>query len=734
MGRGAAGTVAGVPSGVPTSPGAPGTPHLSYYPGLDGVRAIAALAVLFFHGGFSWARGGYLGVSLFFTLSGFLITRMLLGGYAAEGRIDFLRFWAGRFRRLAPALLITLAVVVVVGPYLWDPSQRAALTGDVESSIAYVANWRFIFAGNSYADLFRTPSPVQHCWSIAIEEQFYLVFPAVMAATLWLTHGSYRALRHVLLGAAAISLALPFLFANHDRVYYGTDTRAFEILAGCLLAFAFLHRPRGVLERAWPASGLAALVATVVAWTTVGQTSDWLYQGGFAVLAIVNVAVVRGAIVAGPVRSMLSVRPLRLIGKISYGLYLYHWPIFLWLTPDRLGISGAPLFVVRMAVTFAAAIVSFVFVEMPIRERRILHGRGFAPVLAGTAAGIVLLAVLVVPASSDAVGSVGRDLARDLPTRKVELSNQATSPRPLRVYIYGDSTGDQFALGLYGWSLQHPDRVAVKANVHHSCAVTGFDAIRFDPEHRDSQDDCKADRARIPDDLASFQPDVVFVISGPSNTADVELPGTGSWSALGDPAVDAFTLEGMDALVAQFAAHNLPVVWFDLPWSDHYDAVQWGADYVAADHARIDRYNQLIDDLDRETARGRAHAVGRATSTPLPRRSTRRSAATASTCCPTVSPTSSTPGSGPRCVTSTRRHAPRSCPRRRRPRRRCRRTGSVRARPRWPSGPGGVHPPPAAPASPSRGDGSGRRRARPARWRAPRAPRAPRGGGGGTPR
>lgn len=586
---------------VPTGAAAPSGSRLPYLPGLDGVRAIAALAVLFFHGGFSWARGGYLGVSLFFTLSGFLITRMLLASAASEGRIDLLRFWAGRFRRLAPALLITLAAVIVVGPYVWDPTQRASLSGDVESSIAYVANWRFIFAGNSYADLFRTASPVQHCWSIAIEEQFYLVFPIVMAVTLWATHGSRRALRNVLIGSAAISLALPFALANHDRVYYGTDTRAFEILAGCLLAFSFLHRPRGALRRFWPALGLAALVVTVAAWMTVSQTSGWLYQGGFALLAVVNVFVLRGAIAAGPMRSLLSVRPLRLVGKISYGLYLYHWPIFLWLNPERVGMSRTPLFVLRMTVTFAVALASFVFVEMPIREKRIFRTRGYGPAVVGAIAAIVLVAILVVPAGPGVSSTVGRDLSRNLPTPTAPAPNAALrhdtttdAARPLRVYIYGDSTGDQFALGLYGWSLKHPDRVAVKANAHHSCAVADFDAIRFSQGNDVAEDDCKTERAKIPEDLASFQPDVVFVMSGPSNTTDIKLPGDDTWRAVGDPAVDDFMRQGMNTLVAEVAAQNIPTVWFDLPYSD---SSQYGSDFVAADHTRINRYNQLIDEV-----------------------------------------------------------------------------------------------------------------------------------------
>lgn len=574
---------------------APARRKLPHYPGLDGVRGLAALGVLFFHGGFEWARGGYLGVSLFFTLSGFLITRLLLDGYAHAGRVDFVKFWGGRLRRLAPALLVMLGLVIVLGLFVWDANQRAALAGDVESSLAYVANWRFLFSGHSYSDLFSTPSPLQHCWSIAVEEQFYLVFPVIVAVTLKLAHGSRRVLRRELVVLAGIALVLPFVLANHDRIYYGTDTRAFEILAGCLLAFPFLRTRRPEGSRVAAGLGLVALVATLVMWSTVGQTQDWLYTGGFALVALVNVAMVHGAIVPGPVRTVMSVRPLRYVGKISYGLYLYHWPIFLWLDAERTGLAPVPLFFVRCAITFALATASFVFLEMPIRERRMFRSWSYGAALATSVAIVLVVAIAFVPTRSEAKSTVGQDLARNLPVATTSPTAVTTERRPLRVYIYGDSTGDQFALGLYEWSLTHPGTVEIKANVHHTCALADFAGIRFNPDGDAAQDVCEEERAMIPADLDTYRPDVAYVISGPSNTTDVRLPDDDTWRALGDPLVDQFMADSMANLSTVFAQHGVPTVWFDLPYSDR---LLPSADvFVANDRGRIDRYNELIAQL-----------------------------------------------------------------------------------------------------------------------------------------
>jgi peptidoglycan/LPS O-acetylase OafA/YrhL len=151
------------------------TSRLNHLPALDGIRGVAVAAVLLFHAGFSWAKGGYLGVSIFFTLSGFLITSLLVREWGSDHRIDLRAFWARRFRRLMPAALVTLAGVCVLAWALGSHEQLHTLRLDVWAAVAYVANWRFLYAGRSYADLFAAPSPVQHFWSLAVEEQFYFL-------------------------------------------------------------------------------------------------------------------------------------------------------------------------------------------------------------------------------------------------------------------------------------------------------------------------------------------------------------------------------------------------------------------------------------------------------------------------------------------------------------------------------------------------------------------------------
>ena len=213
-------------------------------PALDGLRGLAVAAVLLFHSQFSWARGGFLGVSAFFTLSGFLITSLLLAQRLGPERGQLRTFWIRRARRLLPAALVTLFGVTVYAATVATTDQLRVLRGDVFAALGYVANWRFYLSGQSYADLFRAPSPVLHFWSLAIEEQFYVVFPLVVAATLWLTRRRSELRRRQALGAllvvgiGASVLASRVLYARDGstRVYYGTDTRAAELLVGALLA------------------------------------------------------------------------------------------------------------------------------------------------------------------------------------------------------------------------------------------------------------------------------------------------------------------------------------------------------------------------------------------------------------------------------------------------------------------------------------------------------------------
>jgi peptidoglycan/LPS O-acetylase OafA/YrhL len=261
---------------------------LGYQPALDGLRGIAVLSVLLYHGEVSWMDGGFLGVSTFFTLSGFLITSLLLAERSRTGRIDLGAFYVRRLRRLLPAALLCLAGIVVFGATVASASQLVDLRGDVISALAYVANWRLVLSGSSYADLFTAPSPIQHFWSLAIEEQFYLVMPLVVIGLLALGKGSWRFLAGALALLVAASIALSVLLgltgASDDRIYFGTDTRAAELLVGALLAVLVSIRGSftfdGATGRQVRIGGAVALAVTVLLWATVSLDVSALYQGG----------------------------------------------------------------------------------------------------------------------------------------------------------------------------------------------------------------------------------------------------------------------------------------------------------------------------------------------------------------------------------------------------------------------------------------------------------------------
>lgn len=434
---------------------------LTYQPALDGLRGLAVLGVLLFHADLSWAVGGYLGVSTFFTLSGYLITTLLLAEHQSTGTVSLRAFWGRRFRRLMPASLVTLAAITVLfGPLVATADQLAELPGDVIAALAYVANWHFIVADTSYADLFTAPSPVQHFWSLAIEEQFYVLFPLIALGLLRLGRGSKRVVAVGFATLAALSLvAMLALYepgTDTARVYYGTDTRAAELLAGALLAVLLVSRPGRLLDRVpdrvVTGTGIAVLGVTAYWWATVEQSSSWLYQGGLTVYALGTVLLLIAVLRPGPVATALATEPLRRLGRISYGVYLIHWPVFLWLTPERTDLPAAPLLALRLAVTVGLAMLSFRFVEQPVRTRSVLVGpRRW--VVAPAAVAAVLAGVLVVGASTDGRqdDSLGAILDASPPAQDpAELlaagpaaPDTGTVPNVDRVLLVGDSVMGQ---------------------------------------------------------------------------------------------------------------------------------------------------------------------------------------------------------------------------------------------------------------------------------------------------
>ena len=372
-----------------------------HLPALDGLRGLAIAAVLLFHAGWRLSAGGFLGVSTFFTLSGYLITARLLHDHRQTGRIDLLAFWGRRIRRLIPAAVGAVALVVILAAWV-VPAFRVNLIGDVGAALGEVANWRFWVAGRSYSALFRQPSPLLHFWSLAIEEQFYLVFPVLAWLVLVVGRRSQRTFAAVVAAVTAVCVATALWAGASGRTalaYYGTPMRAAEILVGALLAMAPIGRPTNV--RASAKARLLpvyALAACGVLWVAATTQQSWVYHGGLVAYSLLSAVVIVGCLRPGPVRRWLSARPLRWLGRISYGVYLYHWPLYQWLSPARTRMAVGPLFALRITASLAAAVLSYHLLEQPIlRRARFGWGRArrFAIPLVTTMGCIVLAAIVI---------------------------------------------------------------------------------------------------------------------------------------------------------------------------------------------------------------------------------------------------------------------------------------------------------------------------------------------------
>jgi peptidoglycan/LPS O-acetylase OafA/YrhL len=425
----------------------------AYVPGLDGVRALAVAAVVGYHLGVPALGGGLLGVGVFFTLSGFLITGVLVAGWERTRTVGLGRFYVHRARRLLPAVVVVLVVVSFVSVVTHPDAAGERLTESV-AALLYVSNWKTISDGESYFQRFSGPGPFDHLWSLAVEEQFYVVWPVLMLGLLVVVRGRLRGVATLTTVLALASFVLLWLLAvpgfDNTRAYEGTDARAGGLLVGAAVALVWR---RGALpplperkdRRALDAVGVGCLVVVLALMTLTDEYSLSLYRGGLLLLSLATAGLV--AVVSHPrsrLGRLLGVRPLRWVGERSYGIYLWHLPVVALTGPDVLrghhGLRGA----LQLGLTLLLATLSWNLVEDPIRRRgfrRALRPRRprpgdlprAVPSMPAVAAGTIALALVSVTSLSAAAlvgGGRADDRALDPGDPPVPPTTAATATSP----------------------------------------------------------------------------------------------------------------------------------------------------------------------------------------------------------------------------------------------------------------------------------------------------------------
>jgi len=390
------------PSPSPTATSAGRIPKL---PALDGLRAVAVVAVLLWHADVARVQGGYLGVESFFVVSGYLITALLWTERAHTGRNSLGAFWKRRARRLLPALYLLLLVVMTALVFGWrDLVARAR--GDAAAAALYVSNWYQLLAKQSYFQETGRPSPFRHLWSLAVEEQFYVVWPLLLLVLIYVWRADrVRIAATVAFLALASATAMAVTFAmRHDpkaavpydpsRLYYGLDTRAGGLLLGCSLALVWrpwertdAGRSPALRGRPLPpwwgdAAGVSGLAALLVSFWRLGSDSALVYTGGLQLVAVATALIIAGTTWRGPILTRVLGAPvLAAVGRRSYSLYLWHWPVYVVTRPQLdLPWSSGPTLVLRLAISAALAELSYRYVECPVRAGAL--GRGWQRVRA----------------------------------------------------------------------------------------------------------------------------------------------------------------------------------------------------------------------------------------------------------------------------------------------------------------------------------------------------------------
>ena len=573
---------------------------------LDGLRGIAVLLVLLFHFELGPFHGGFVGVTVFFTLSGFLICSRTLTEVGRSGTFRVIDFFERRVRRLAPAAIVCILAVVVATNLFGTREQHASVAGDGIAALFNVANWRFLVHGTSYTDLFAAPSPLNHFWSLAIEEQFYVVFPVVV----WLVLQLPRRVRAMVV-AAVVSLALWWsahessVADSFNRFYYGTDARMGELLVGVIIALslAYWHirvpQPQGPRRRAITvlmAGGLAYVIFAGV--TFQNGAANFQHGGALFVALATGVLIVGGLEGQNPVARALAIRPLVWVGKVSYGAYLYHWPIVALSGKHWGPLHGTALGLTQLAVSLGLAGVSFRYLEAPIQRRRFAGSRRvlltrWSEALAGVTAVALGLMLFNAPASTPAYASSTASTGQttDAPVPVPPKTN--TVNRPMRVLVTGDSTGTVMAKALKVYQAQHPDKILVLDLSLEGCPITPVDDIRnYAGEKGQNVSLCGGWQKTFPAQVKAFEPDVSVVFLSVMEQTDQLVAG--GWRNLLDPDYRTYQLKAWNQLISVLTSTGAPVEWADAPY---FTFNRTDLPWVSDDPERTDELNAMFREL-----------------------------------------------------------------------------------------------------------------------------------------
>jgi peptidoglycan/LPS O-acetylase OafA/YrhL len=596
---------------------------LGYMPPLDGVRAFAVVAVMAYHAGVSWLSGGFLGVDVFFVLSGFLITTLLIRERRVSGSIRLGAFWAGRARRLLPALLLMLLFVAAYAYFALPGGAPGAIRSDALFTLCYSANWHFIAESTNYFTAAGPVSPLTHMWSLAVEEQFYLVWPPIVLLVMRRGRQSLGWLLGLSIAGALTSawaMALLYNGTNDTRLYYGTDTHGQSMLVGAVLAIVLemvagrrgsrapipRRRRRHAGDPAWvatqpviralvSAAGAVGAVALIGLVTRASGTSWWLYHGGFLVSAIASGFVLLSVVClpTGVLARVLSLSPLQLVGRISYGLYLWHFPLFVWLDHARTGLSGAELLFVRFGATGLVATASFFLVELPIRKRHFLRGwRGAlsAPIAIGAVAGSIVLAT----------SSVSATEVTKLASQPVAAHRPRPSPSSdaANVLLVGDSMAETLGNGIEGNVARFFGLNIINAGTPDCALAVGSFEVQGNPPSSSAPTCNPSSGSPLwPTVWASlvrtFNPKVSVLIE---RLDIVNRLFDGSWTSIGSPTYDTYLKGQIGLAVRTLTSRGGKVLLLTSPYyqtGEQSDGEPWPED----NPQRVNEFNAMLESV-----------------------------------------------------------------------------------------------------------------------------------------